>query len=58
LVDWLLARVGCLGVGWLLERLVAMMTLLAATADAAGGGCCVSVSLRTETLKNRKEERL
>jgi hypothetical protein len=54
------------GYGWLLVR-------LAATDDAAGSCCCVSESLRTETLrvmleirgnmgqcesKNREEERL
>jgi hypothetical protein len=49
---------GCLQRGWLLARLAATDGLLAATADAAGGCCFVSASLWTETLKNKKEERL
>jgi hypothetical protein len=43
-------------VDWLLARLL-LIRLLATTADAAGGCCCVSVSLRTKTLRVMLEVR-
>jgi hypothetical protein len=44
--------------GWLVDLLAAGCLGGVAAVDAAGGSCCcVSVSLRTETLKNRKEVR-